>query len=48
MIENRAVLLVLLAIMIAGFIVSATGMMATGGLIMLVGVIGYFIFNKKG
>ena len=47
MIENRVVLLILLVIMLSGFVVSATVNMGTGGLIILIGVIGYFVFNKK-
>lgn len=47
MIENRIVLVILLIIMLSGFVVSATVNMGTGGLIILIGVICYFIFNKK-
>ena len=47
MIENRAILLILLAVMLIGFIVSATVGMEAGGVIILIGVLGYFMFNKK-
>ncbi len=47
MIENRLVLIILLIIMLTGFVVSATVRIDIGGLIILIGVIGYFIFNKR-
>ena len=47
MIENRLILLALLAVLLAGFFVSATVRMDIGGLIILIGVIGYFVFNRR-
>lgn len=48
MIESRAVLLALLVIMLSGFAFSASGRMDIGGMIILVGVVLYFFFNRKG
>lgn len=47
MIESKVVLVVLLIVMLIGFAVSAIGRMDLGGFIILIGVIGYFIFNKR-
>ncbi len=47
MIENRAILLILLAVMVIGFTVSATVGMEAGGVIILIGVLGYFVFNRQ-
>lgn len=47
MIESRIVLVVLLIIMLSGFGATVLGRMDLGTLLIVIGVIGYFVFNKK-
>lgn len=47
MIESRAVLLVLLAILLSGFASTAFGRFDLGTLLILIGVAGYFVFNRR-
>ncbi len=47
MIKSRVILLILLAIMLSGFGATFFGMFDLGAFIILIGAIGYFIFNKK-
>jgi uncharacterized YccA/Bax inhibitor family protein len=48
MIESRLTLLVLLVVMLSGFALTLFGNMNLGTIVILIGAVGYFIFNKKG